>query len=249
MKNKARVLYIIDGSSYLYRGYYAIRQELTTSKGFPTKAIFNVTNMLLKILKEKDPAYCVVVWDAKGPNFRYQIYPDYKANRPPMPEDLIAQIPYIKQIIEALGIPQIEVEGVEADDSIATMVKGIKGIEKIIVSGDKDLVQLVDDDCVIWDPMKDEWIDKAEVKRRFGLPPKKLRDCQALSGDSSDNIPGVKGIGPKKALKLIQDFGSLDSLLDRLHELPKGKLRENLEAERENIEITGPLSRSRTTYH
>ena len=214
MKKKDEELYIIDGSSYLYRGYFAIRQNLTTSRGFPTKAIFNVTNMVLKVLREKDPAYCVVVWDAKGPTFRHKLYPPYKANRPPMPEDLSIQIPRIKEIIGALGIPQLEVEGVEADDTIATITKGLKGIKKVIVSGDKDLLQLVDHDCIIWDPMKDEWIDQKTIEGKYVLPPARLRDVQALSGDSSDNIPGIKGIGPKKALKLIQEFGSLDRLLE-----------------------------------
>ena len=237
MKKKEEELYIIDGSSYLYRGYFAIRQNLTTSKGFPTKAIFNVTNMVLKVLREKDPAYCVVVWDAKGPNFRHEIYPQYKANRPPMPEDLAVQIPLVKEIIGALGIPQLEVEGVEADDTIATITKGIRGIKKVIVSGDKDLLQLVDDECIIWDPMKDEWIDLKAIGDRFGIPPERLRDVQALSGDSSDNIPGVKGVGPKKALKLIQEFGSLEDLLERLDELPKGKLKEAILSEKENIPL------------
>jgi len=230
-------LYIIDGSSYLYRGYFAIRQNLTTREGFPTKAIFNVTNMLWKVLREKDPLYCVVVWDAKGPNFRHELYPEYKANRPPMPDDLVTQVPLIKEIVEALGIPQVEVEGVEADDVIATICKGLKGIKKTVVSGDKDLVQLVDDDVTIWDPMKDSWLDKREALERFGIPPERLRDCQALSGDPTDNIPGVKGIGPKTALKLIRDFGSLENLLNNLDKLPKGRLRENLERERDNIPL------------
>ncbi|OCC16074.1 DNA polymerase I [Dissulfuribacter thermophilus] len=237
MKKGPEELFIIDGSSYLYRGYFAIRQNLTTSSGFPTKAIFNVTNMILKVLREKDPGYCVVVWDAKGPNFRHELYPQYKANRPPMPEDLVIQVPYVKEIVEALGIPQIEIEKVEADDSIATICKGLKGVKKVIVSGDKDLVQLVDDECVIWDPMKDDWIDKKAVLERFGVEPEKLLDVQTLSGDTADNIPGVKGIGPKKALKLIQDFGSVEELLQRIDELPKGKLKDNLKLEQENIPV------------
>ncbi len=221
-------LLLIDGSSYIYRAYFAIRQTLTTHKGFPTKAIYGVTNMLIKVLKEKDPKYVAVVWDAKGPTFRHELYPDYKANRPPMPDDLSVQIPYIRKVVESLGFPQLEMDGYEADDIIATIVRRMPEQRIIIVTGDKDLLQLVSERVSIWDPMKDEYIDLATVRERFGLEPGQFTDVMALSGDTSDNIPGIPGVGPKTAQKLIRTHGSLDALLKSLDSL-KGKLKERIE--------------------
>lgn len=221
-------IFLVDASSYLYRAYFAIARPLTNSKGLPTKAAYGVTTMLWKVLREKDPEFVAVVWDARGPTFRHKLYEDYKANRPAMPEDLAVQVPHVRNIVEALGLKQLEVAGWEADDIIATIARRLRYRPVLIVSGDKDLLQLVDERVTIWDSMKDEVIDLAAIRARFGLEPPRLLDVMALSGDSSDNIPGVPGVGPKTALKLIQTYGSLDNLLSNLDDLPDGRLKENL---------------------
>ncbi len=221
-------LLLIDGSSYIYRAYYAIRQSLTTHKGFPTKAIYGVTNMLISVLKKKDPQYVAVVWDASGPTFRHELYDDYKANRPPMPDDLSVQIPYIREVTGALGFPQLEVQGYEADDIIATLVEHMPDREILIITGDKDLLQLVSERVSIWDPMKDEFIDLNAVRQRFGLEPAQLKEVMALSGDTADNIPGIPGVGPKTAQKLIKTYGSIDDLMKSVDSL-KGKLKERMQ--------------------
>ncbi len=229
-------LFLIDGSSYLYRAYFAIRQPLTTHKGLPTKAILGVTNMLWKVLREKDPKYVAMIWDAKGPTFRHDLYPEYKANRPEMPDDLSIQIPYVRKVVDALGIAQLEKEGYEADDIIATLVTRLKDQNILIVSGDKDLLQLVSPMVTIWDPMKDERIDLDTFKERFHIAPEKLLDVMALSGDTSDNIPGVPGIGPKTALKLIQKYGSLEALFEHVDEI-KGKTGERIRENMDRIQL------------
>ena len=229
-------LYLVDASSYMYRAYFAIRQNLATSKGFPTKAIFGITNMLLKLLREKNPTNIAVVWDAKGPTFRHELYDKYKANRPEMPDDLVVQIPWIRKIVDALGLCQLEKEGYEADDIIATIVKKLN-LDTLIVSGDKDLIQLISDKVTIWDPMKDEIIDLNEVKKRFGIEPYQYLDVLALCGDSSDNIPGVPGIGIKTALKLIQEFGSIENLLANLDKVKQKRLREKLKEAQKDIPL------------
>ena len=234
-KNDSRLLYLVDGSSYIYRAYFAIRQHLTTHTGFPTKAIYGVTNMLLKVLKEKDPKFIGILWDAKGPTFRHEIYKKYKANRPPMPDDLSVQIPYIREVVEALGLPQKEKEGYEADDLIATIVKRMSDTKILIVTGDKDLSQLLSSNVSIWDPMKDEFLDLAKFRDNFGIEPKRLLDVMALAGDSADNIPGVPGIGPKTALKLIKEYGSLENLLERIDQIPQTKLRQRLLENRDKV--------------
>ncbi len=232
---KPGLLYLIDGSSYIYRAYFAIRQHLTTHTGFPTKAIYGVTNMLLKVLREKDPKFISMLWDAKGPTFRHEIYEQYKANRPPMPDDLSVQIPYIRDVVDALGLPQLEKEGFEADDLVATIVKKLPDIDILIVTGDKDLSQLLSPRVSIWDPMKDEYTDLAKFKKDFGIEPAQLLDVMALAGDTADNIPGVPGIGPKTALKLIKEFGSLQKLLKNIDNMPKTKLRQRLLEHRDKI--------------
>ncbi len=229
-------LYLIDGSSYLYRAYFAIRTPMTTSSGIHTKAIFGVTSMLLKILKEKDPEYVAVVWDAKGPTFRHDLYDKYKANRPPMPEDLSSQIPYIRKVVEALGLPQMEMQGYEADDIIAALARKCTDREVIVVSGDKDLLQLLNGNIRIWDPMKEEIIDGYVFRQRYGIEPQQWRDVLALAGDTSDNIPGIPGVGIKTAIKLIKKHGSIKGILDNIDSI-KGKLRERLEENREKLEL------------
>ncbi len=224
-------VYLIDGSSYLYRAFFSTPREFTSSKGVPTRAVYVITNMLLKILKEKSPEFVAVAWDAKGPTFRHELYEEYKANRPPMPEDLSIQVPYVRRLVDALGLRQLELQGYEADDIIATLAKhfGHKlGKKVVIVSGDKDLLQLISENVVLWDPMKDEVIDLKLFQERYGIRPEQFNDVLSLAGDSSDNIPGVSGVGPKTAIKLISQYNSLENLLKDLDNLKKGRLKEML---------------------
>ncbi|MCJ7546631.1 MAG: DNA polymerase I [Deltaproteobacteria bacterium] len=218
--------FLIDGSSYIFRAFFAIR-GLSTAKGLPTNAAFGFTSMLLKVLRDHKPDGVAVVFDTKKPTFRHKLYADYKANRPTMPDDLAAQIPYIKKIVEGFRIPALEKEGYEADDLIGTVAKKAEqdGLEVVIVSGDKDLLQLVSDRVTALDTMKDSHKGLREVKERFGVPPERLPDIMGLSGDSIDNIPGVRGIGEKTAVELIKRFGSLDALLQRLEGLDEKELK------------------------
>ena len=228
MKND-KTLYLIDGSAYIYRAYHAIR-SLTNSKGLPTNAAFGFTRMLIKLIEDRSPEYVVMFFDAKGPTFRHEIYQDYKANRPPMPEDLSIQIPYIKEITHGFNIPVIEMQGFEADDLIGTFRYQAEkaGFFVVMVTGDKDFVQLVTDNAVIWDPMKEKTIDINTIRDDFGVEPYQMIDVMALSGDVSDNIPGVPGIGPKTALSLIRTFGTVERLYERVHTITKKKQHENL---------------------
>jgi DNA polymerase-1 len=228
MKND-KTLYLIDGSAYIYRAYHAIR-SLTNSKGLPTNAAFGFTRMLIKLIEDRSPEYVVMFFDAKGPTFRHEIYRDYKANRPPMPEDLSIQIPYIKEITHGFNIPVIEKQGFEADDLIGTFGYQAEqvGFFVVMVTGDKDFVQLVTDSAVIWDPMKEKTIDLNTVRDDFGVEPYQMIDVMALSGDASDNIPGVPGIGPKTALSLIKTFGTVERLYEHVHTIKKKKQHENL---------------------
>ncbi|MFB0507202.1 MAG: DNA polymerase I [Thermodesulfobacteriota bacterium] len=222
-------LFLIDGSSYIFRAFHAIGR-LSTSKGFPTNAIFGFTSMLLRVLREMKPEYLAVVLDAKGSTFRDEIYPDYKANRPGMPEGLEPQIPYIKQIIEAYNIPVIEKEGYEADDVIGTIAKEVakKGLAVVIVTGDKDMLQLVDEHICTLDTMKDRSFGKKEVLERYGVKPEQMTDVMGLAGDSIDNIPGVPGIGEKTAVALIKQYDTLENLLVNREKLPHKRLIEAL---------------------
>ncbi|MFA5795484.1 MAG: DNA polymerase I [Candidatus Brocadiia bacterium] len=221
--------YLIDGSSYIYRAFYAIR-SLSNSKGMPTNAIYGFVTMLLKIVRDVKPDYLAIAFDAKGPTFREDMYKEYKANRPDMPDELKPQIPYIKKLTEAFNIPMLEKQGYEADDVIGTLVKFANEhkLETIIVTGDKDLMQLVSDKVMLWDTMKDKKTGVAEVKERFGVGPAGVPDVFGLMGDTSDNIPGVPGIGEKTAVDLIKEFGSLEEILKSPDKVKKEKLRDNL---------------------
>jgi len=228
MKND-RTVYLIDGSAYIYRAYHAIR-GLSNSKGLPTNAAFGFTRMLIKLIEDRSPEYVVMFFDAKGPTFRHEIYPDYKANRPPMPEDLSVQVPYIKKITHGFNIPVMEMQGFEADDLIGTFRRRAEaaGFSVVMVTGDKDFVQLVTDTTIIWDPMKEKIIDLEGVRKSFGVEPEQMIDVMALSGDSSDNIPGVPGIGSKTSLSLIQTYGNLEHLYEQIETITKKKQHQNL---------------------
>ena len=219
-------LFLIDGGHTLYRSYHAIR-ELSTSRGFPTNAIYGFVQTLNKVIKEQHPEYLAVVFDTPGPTFRHGIYPEYKANRPPMPEDLAKQIPVIKELLEAYRIPCIERPGFEGDDLLGTLAFRAKesGLEAVIVTGDKDLCQVVDDIIKLFDARKGILIGPQEVASAYGVSPGQIRDLLALAGDAIDNLPGVPGIGPKTAAALLQQFGSLDNLVARIDEIEKPRLR------------------------
>ena len=222
-------LFLIDGSNYVYRAYYAIR-ELSNSKGFPTNAIYGFTTMLLKLLRDWKPEYIAVVFDLKGPTFRHEAFEGYKATRRPTPDDLILQIPYIKDILRGFSIPVLERQGLEADDIIGTLARKYadKNIKTVIVSGDKDMMQLVSDNIMMIDTMKDKTYDVEAVKERFGVGPEKVIEILGLTGDQSDNIPGVPGIGPKTAQRLIEEFGSVEGVLQNIDKVRNPKTRESL---------------------
>jgi DNA polymerase-1 len=222
-------LYLIDGSAYLYRAYHAIR-SLSNATGFPTNAIFGFTRMLLKLMEERTPPYVGMFFDAKGPTFRHAVYADYKANRPPMPDDLAMQIPPVKAVTEAFRIPVIEMDGYEADDLIGTTARqaAAAGFDVTIVTGDKDFVQLLTERITIWDPMKDKDIGMQDIAAANGVSPPQMIDVMGLSGDTADNVPGVPGIGPKTALKLIQSYQSLEGVYAHIEEIKGAKQRENL---------------------
>jgi len=241
MSEKSPV-YLIDGSAYFYRAYHAVA-PLTTANGLPTHAAFGFTNILLRVIKEKAPEFLAVAFDARGPNFRHEMYADYKANRPQMPDDLAVQIPYIKRIVEAHNILTMEEQGVEADDLIASAARQLAaaGHKVVVVSGDKDLLQLVGDDIIIWEPMKNVVMDSGAVKKKYNVSPDMLLDLFALMGDKSDNIPGVPGIGPKSAEKLINEFGSLENLYENLDTLKKSKMKDNLAAHRDDAFLSREL--------
>jgi DNA polymerase-1 len=234
-KEGEKTLFLIDGSSYIYRAYHGIR-SLSTRSGFPTNAIFGFANMVLKVLRDHKPTYAAMVLDAPGPTFRHEIYPQYKANRPPMPEDLVIQMPRIDDLIAAFRVPAIRIPGMEADDIIATLAHMYAGeVDKVvIVSSDKDLMQLVGGKVVMLDTMKDRWVDEKAVVEKFGVEPSRVIHVQALMGDSSDNIPGLPGVGPKTAGKLIARFGSIEGLLASSEEVG-GKIGEKLPEQVEEL--------------
>jgi DNA polymerase I len=247
MHNPHPTVYLIDGSAYIYRAFHAIR-NLSNSRGMPTNAVYGFARMILKLMEERQPSHVVMLFDARGPTFRHDTYPDYKANRPPMPEALSVQQPYIRRLTEAFRIPQLEVSGYEADDLIGTLARQAeaRGFDVVMVTGDKDLLQLVTERATIWDPMKEKTNDIETIRKDFGLSPAQLIDVMGLSGDSADNIPGVPGIGPKTAAELIRTHGSMDSLYTHLDEVASAKQREKLEAFKDQAWLSRKLVEIRT---
>ena len=240
---KPKKIYLIDGSSYIFRAFFGLRQQLATSKGFPTNALYGFINMLQKVIRDEKPDYLVVAFDSPDKTFRHKIYPDYKANRDAPPEELSKQFPYFEPIVEAYGLSSIRRPGFEADDIIGTLAKkGAKeGLDVVIVSGDKDMMQLISPNVYMLDTMKNKkFIDK-DVLEKFGVTPDKVIEVMSLMGDSSDHIPGVAGVGPKTAAALIQKFGSIESLYKRIDEVEKNKVKEKLERDKENAFMSREL--------
>lgn len=237
-----KTLYLIDGSSYIYRAYFAIR-HLSSPSGQPTNAIYGFVQMLLKLIKDCQPQQLAVVFDAGRITFRNDIYPDYKANRAAMPDDLRAQVGHIREVVRAFNIPALELMGFEADDIIGALAQeySSRGRQVVVVTGDKDLMQIVSKQVTLLDTMKAKSSGIAEVLERFGVGPELVPDILGLAGDSSDNIPGVPGIGEKTAIKLLQEFGTLDALLERAAEV-KGKNGEKLREFREQALLSRRLA-------
>lgn len=234
MTTSDQQIFLVDGQSYIYRAFYAVR-ELTTSQGFPTNAIFGFVNMLQRIREGYAPSHLAVIFDAKGKNFRHDLYPDYKAKRLATPETMRPQIPRIKEVVRAYRIPTIELTGYEADDIIATLATRWEkeGADVVIVSGDKDLMQVVSDRITMLDTTKDERIGIAQVQAKFGVEPTRVIDVQGLMGDPTDGIPGVPGVGEKTAIKLISEWHDLENVLAHASDIP-GKVGEKI---REHAEL------------
>jgi len=235
-------LYLIDGSGFIFRAYHAL-PPLTNPAGTPVGAVYGFVNMVLKLMEGNKADYVAVVFDAARQTFRNRIYAEYKAHRPPAPDDLIPQFAIIREATDALNLPRIELADFEADDIIATYAKQAQaqGIDVTIVSSDKDLMQLIGDGVHMFDAMKQKDIGPEQVKEKFGVGPEKVLEVLALIGDSSDNVPGVPGIGPKTAAELIGQFGDVETLLSRLAEIKQPKRRETLQQNADNARLSKEL--------
>ena len=242
-------VYLVDGSSYIFRAFYAVA-PLTNSAGFPTNALYGYTRMLRKLLEQANSGHVAVVFDPGGKTFRHELYPEYKANRTECPEELSVQMPYFRELTAALGIPVLEQAGYEADDVIGALTHrlALANIETVLVSGDKDLMQLVGEHISMWDTMKDKRYGVAEVQAKFGVPPSKVVEVLALMGDSSDNIPGLKGVGPKTATQLIEKYGDIETLMAKREDLlgdssirSRKKVYAALEAEQDILRLSRKL--------
>ena len=244
MSTKTKNIYLIDGNSLCYRAFYGIR-ELTTSKGMPTNAIYGVVNMLRKLVKEHDPEMMVMVFDMKGPTVRHKKYEEYKVHRKPMPDELVDQMPRIKEVVEAYNIPVCQLEGYEADDIIATLAEKSrkKGWSVTIVTGDKDALQLVDDKVRVLSAHTsgEKVYGPDEVLEKYGVPPELMVDLMALMGDQSDNIPGVKGVGLVTASKLVKEFGCLSEIYKNIDKVSSDSLKKKLSEDREMADLSREL--------
>ncbi len=236
-------LYLIDGSAYVYRAFFAL-PALNNSKGLQTNAVYGFTTTLMKIIREHQPHGLAVVFDEAGPTLRHETYQAYKAQRPPMPEGMSAQIPYIHRVVEALNIPVVKYAGYEADDLIGTLAVQAEqaGYDVVIVTGDKDMFQLLTPHIRIYDPVKSKWVGEAECRERFGVEPARVVEVMGLMGDSTDNIPGVKGIGEKTATKLIVQFGTIEDLLRRAEEVTPARIKTLLIEQADNARLSRTLA-------
>jgi len=237
------VLWVVDLLNYLFRAYHAM-PPLENSRGEPTHATLGVMNMLNRMIEERRPCHLAIALDSPGRGFRGALYPDYKAHRPPAPDDLKVQLQRTREIIEAYRVPLLSQADYEADDIIASCVRWAlaNDLRVVIASSDKDLMQLIEPGKVwCWDAMRNNVYSVADVEKKFGVGPGQLRELLALVGDSSDNIPGVRGVGPKTAAKLLAQFGSLDELLANLEQVKRPKLRESLSNNVDNIRIAYQL--------
>ncbi len=244
-----KVLYLVDISGYVFRAFYAL-PPLTSERGEPTGALYGVTTMLLKLVRERQPHLLAVVMDGKGHSFRKELFAEYKANRPSAPDDLKTQMAKVREVGEAYSIPCYEREGVEADDLIASLTKQAraKGYAVVIVSADKDLLQLVGDGVWMLDTMKQRAFGPEETREKLGVAPEQVRDYLALVGDSSDNVPGVPSVGPKTAVDLLTQYGSLDGIYEHLGELKKKALKAKLEEHKDKAYLSQQLVTLKDDY-
>jgi DNA polymerase-1 len=247
----ARTVYLVDGSGQFHRAFHAIR-GLATSKGLPTNATYGFTTMLRKLLEDERPEHVVVLFDPPGKTLRHREYAEYKANRPKMDEDLAVQVPYIRRVCEALRMPVVEVPGYEADDTIATLARQAvdRGLKVVVVSADKDLLQLVTDDVLVLNPGREGGgstrFDRKAVEEKWGVPPERIADVLALVGDAVDNVPGVPGIGDKGARDLVREFGSVEGVLEHADQVKRAAYREGLKSHREDALLSKRLVTLRT---
>ncbi|MEX2015081.1 MAG: 5'-3' exonuclease H3TH domain-containing protein, partial [Candidatus Hydrogenedentales bacterium] len=237
-------LFVIDGMAFAFRSYFAI-PHLRDSRGNPTNAVYGFARVLLKILREEQPSHLVLVFDAPGKVFREDLFPDYKKTRKETPEDLLAQFPVIDRLAEAFEIPVLRVPSVEADDVMGTLSKRAEqwGVHTVLVTNDKDMLQLVNGNTSVYDPNKGDkgkWYDAAAVRERYGVGPEAVIEVLGLIGDSVDNVPGVKGIGEKTARTLLEKYGTIQGIYDKIHEL-KGKQKERLLESRDTAMLSRQL--------
>ncbi len=242
MPEKRKVLVLVDGSSYLYRAFHAL-PPLTTSKGEPTGAIHGVLNMLQKLIRDYEPEHIAVVFDAGGKTFRDEMFAEYKANRPPMPDELRSQIDPILEAVRAMGLPLLQIPGVEADDVIGTLAHRAdrEKMLTVISTGDKDMAQLVNDNISLINTMTGKSMDRDGVKQKFDVYPEQIVDFLALTGDSSDNIPGVPKVGPKTAAKWLNQYATLDEIVANADQI-KGKVGESLRENLAQLELSRKLA-------
>lgn len=235
-------LILVDGSSYLYRAFHAM-PSLMNSQGLPTGAVYGVINMLRRLIKDFEPENMAMVFDAKGKTFRDELYPEYKANRPPMPDELREQIAPLHAIVEAMGLPMLIIDGVEADDVIGTLARQATelGMDCVVSTGDKDMAQLVNKHVTLMNTMDNSTLDPQGVVDKFGIPPERIVDYLALVGDSVDNIPGVPKVGPKTAVKWLTEYGNLDDIISNADAV-KGKVGENLRDSLEQLPLSHELA-------
>jgi len=248
MTEKKKRLFLIDGSAIAYRSYYAfIRNPLINSKGENTSAAFGFTNSMMKILREEKPDYIAMVFDTKAPTFRHELFKDYKSTRAKMPEEMVTQLPRIREVVEGMNLPVIEMDGYEADDVMGTLAVQAKKreLEVVLVTGDKDFLQLVNEDIKVLNPRKSgeeiELIDQNNVANKFGVPAEKVTDVLGLMGDASDNVPGVPGIGEKTAVELVKKFGNLENVLANADKVARKNIRNNLKMHSEIARLSKKL--------
>jgi DNA polymerase-1 len=236
-------LYLIDGSAYIYRAFFAL-PPLSNSKGLQTNAVYGFTTMLQKILRDHRPDFVAVVFDERGPTVRHDEYKEYKAHRPPMPDGMSAQVPLIHRVVAALAVPIVRQAGFEADDLIGTLARKAEesGIDVVIVTSDKDMFQLLTPRTRIYDPVKDKWFTDNDSVARYGVEPSRVVEIMGLMGDTTDNIPGVKGIGEKTAVKLITQFGTIEQLLARLEDVTPARTRQLLLEQADNARLSRRLA-------
>ena len=246
--NNKKRLFIIDGYATLYRAHYAlIRNPLTTTAGMPTSAVFGFANQVFQLLEEENPDYIVAAFDPKGKNFRHELYTDYKANRSAMPDEIQTQLPYLWELLDGMNIPVLRIEGVEADDVIGTVAKMCEkdDLQCNIVSGDKDFMQLINDKTLLYAPQarrrEKEIFNAQKVSEKWGVGPEHIIDLLGLMGDSSDNVPGVEGVGPVTAKKLIQKFGSMENIYENIDQIENEKLKEKLLNSKESAFLSKKL--------